>query len=79
MRDPRFDKLAELLISHSTKLQAGENVLFEVFDVPDAMAIALVEAAYKVGASPMVNVRSTSVTRALLKELTEESIKLKAD
>jgi aminopeptidase len=79
MRDPRFDRLAKLLLSHSTKLQAGENVLFEVFDVPDEMSVALVEAAHKIGASPMVNIRSTAVTRALLLDLSEESIKLRAD
>jgi aminopeptidase len=79
MPDPRYEQLAELLVSHSTQLQAGENVLFEVFDVPDEMAVALVRAAQKAGASSMVNVRRGAVTRALLQGLTEKDIKLKAD
>jgi hypothetical protein len=34
MHDPRLDKLASTLINHSTKLQAGEHVLIEAFDIP---------------------------------------------
>lgn len=79
MHDPRFDELAAVLVSHSTRLKSGENILIETFDVPDAMTVALIRAAQKVGASSMVNVRSTAVTRALLQGLTEKDIKLKAD
>jgi aminopeptidase len=79
MRDPRYDRLAELLLVHSTKLQAGENILIEAFEIPDAMTIALVDAAHKIGAYPMVNLRSATVTRALLLGLTQESIELRAD
>jgi len=35
MHDPRLDKLADVLTSHSTKLKAGEKVLIDIFDAPD--------------------------------------------
>jgi aminopeptidase len=78
MFDPRFEKLAETLVSHSTKLQPGDNVLIEAGDVPPEMAIALVRAAQKAGANPVVNIRQAPVTRALFKDMTEETVKLNA-
>lgn len=79
MHDPRYDKLAETLINHSTKLQPGENVLIEASDIPAEMTVALIRAAQKAGANPNVNVRSNAVMRALLQGGTEESVKLNAD
>lgn len=79
MRDPRFDKLAELLIHHSTRLQKGENILIEAFDAPPEMTTAILRQVQKVGGRPMVNIRQQSVSRALLMEATEESMKLNAD
>ena len=52
MHDPRFDKLAKLLVDYSTRLKRNEKVLIETFDVPDEMTIALVRAARKAGAIP---------------------------
>lgn len=78
MRDPRFEKLAEVIVQHSVRLQPGENILIEAFDIPDALTIALVKAAYAAGGNPMVNVKQNSVTRALLMGATEESMKLNA-
>ena len=44
MHDPRFDRLAELLVSHSTHLEAGEHVLIESFDAPEAFITAVIHA-----------------------------------
>ena len=44
MYDSRLDQLARVLVRHSTKLQKGESVLVELFDVPDEMGIALIRA-----------------------------------
>ncbi len=78
MIDSRFDKLAQLLVTHSTKLQPGDNVLIETGDVPAEMTVALIRAAQLVGANPVVNLRQGPVMRVLLKDATEESIKLNA-
>ena len=42
--DPRYQKLADLLVRHSTKLGKGEHVLIEAFDIPVEMTIALIRA-----------------------------------
>jgi aminopeptidase len=79
MHDPRLDKLASTLIGHSTKLQPGEHVLIEAFDIPSSMTIALLRAVEQAGGVPMVNVRENAVARALLQSASEESMKLNAD
>ena len=66
MTDPRITSLAQTLVTHSTKLQPGEHVLIEAFDLPDAMVVALVEAARQAAAHPHVALRSGEVMRALL-------------
>ena len=63
--DPRYTKLADLLVRHSTKLQKGEHVLIESFDIPVEMTIALVRAARDVGANPHVAERSGRVMAEL--------------
>jgi len=63
--DPRFTKLAEGLAGFSTALKAGERVLIDAFDVPDAMVISLVRAARARGALPYVQIHRARVTREL--------------
>ena len=35
MHDSRLEKLADVLTTHSTKVQPGEYVLIEGFDIPE--------------------------------------------
>ena len=56
--DPRYTKLADLLVRHSTRLQKGEHLLIESFDIPVEMTIALVRAARAVGAHAPIAERS---------------------
>jgi aminopeptidase len=79
MQDPRFDKLADVLINHSTKVQPGDNVLIEAFDIPAELTIAVMRAVQKAGGNPDINLRQNQVTRALFQGATEESIKVNAD
>jgi leucyl aminopeptidase (aminopeptidase T) len=37
MKDPRFTKLANLLVSYSIKVKPGENVLVETYDMSHEM------------------------------------------
>ena len=76
MKDPRFDRLADVLIKHSTRLQPGENVLIEASDIPSALTIAIVRAAQNAGGNVMVNTGQSAVTRALFQGATEEMMKL---
>jgi aminopeptidase len=75
MQDPRLEKLAAVLVSHSCQLTKKDTVLIEAFDVPEAMTIALIKAVQAKGATPMVNVRQSQVTRALMNGMTEKTAK----
>ena len=79
MNDPRFDTLADLLVSHSTRLEAGEHLLVESFDAPDAFVSALVRAARERGAHPHAAIRSTRVLRDLVDGAGEAQIQTWAD
>ena len=66
MSDPRYLKLAKILIEYSTALQAGDKVLLDLVDVPDEFSVALMRAARAAGGIPLVEVRHSRVTREVL-------------
>jgi aminopeptidase len=68
MTDPRYVKLAELLVNYSTELKKGERILLDMIDVPDEFAIQLMRAVRKVGAIPLIEVRHTRITREIMRE-----------
>jgi aminopeptidase len=78
MHDARFDKLAQLLVNYSTRLQRNENVLIESFDVPDEMTIALVRATRKAGAVPFVQVQRAAINRELALKASDRQLNLGA-
>src|SRR6201989_2215231 len=78
MHDPRYDKLAKVLVEYSTRLKRNETVLIESFDVPDEMTIALVRAARKVGAIPFAQVYRARLNRELALNATERQLNLTA-
>jgi len=69
MTDPRYQKLARLLVEYSTGLNRGDRVLLDMIDVPDEFTLELVRAARAAGATPLVEVRRTRVSRELLLEM----------
>jgi Leucyl aminopeptidase (aminopeptidase T) len=71
MTDPRYSKLAKLLVEYSTALKKGDRILLDMIDVPDEFTIELIRAVRKVGAIPLVETRHTRVGRELLRETTE--------
>jgi aminopeptidase len=66
MTDPRYSKLAKLLIEYSTALKRGDRVLVDVIDVPDEFGVELMRAARAVGAIPLIEVRHSRITREIL-------------
>src|SRR5437868_4921910 len=78
MRDPRFDRLAEILAGYSTELKRNEKVLIEAFDAPDEMTIALVRAARKRGAIAFVQLQRGPISRELALYATELQLRLLA-
>ncbi len=77
MLDPRIDRLADILLSHSCELKPGENVLIEAFDLPEPTLVCrLVERAAKLGARPLVTLKNNLVLRSLYKSGTAANIGL---
>jgi aminopeptidase len=78
MHDPRFDRLAKVLVEYSTRLKRNETVLIETFDVPDEMTVALLRAARRVGAIPSAQIQHARVNRELALNATERQLNLTA-
>lgn len=76
MKDARIQKLAEVLVHHSTKVKPGENVLIEAFDIPNPLVKALLRTVTAAKAKPYVWVKDYSLIRELLLYAGEEQLKL---
>lgn len=74
MHDPRLDQLARVLVRHSTKLQKGDKVLIDLFDVPDEMGLALIRAARAAGAVPFLQINHARISRELALGATDEQV-----
>lgn len=79
LADPRINRLAELLISHSTRLEKGEHILIEAFDAPESIVIALVRAARAVGGHPHVILRNNRIMRALNADAADDNFRVWAE
>jgi aminopeptidase len=66
MTDPRYSKLAKLLVNYSTALKKGDRILLDMIDVPDEFTVELIRAVRAAGATPFVETRHTRVGRELL-------------
>jgi aminopeptidase len=77
--DSRYEKLANVLTSFSTRLKKGDKVLIETTEVPDLMVVALIRAARKLGALPFVRQSHARVNREMLMQLDTEAQQLNAD
>ncbi|HSH93259.1 MAG TPA: aminopeptidase [Roseimicrobium sp.] len=75
MTDPRYAKLAKLLVEYSTAMKKGERILLDMIDVPDEFAVELMRAVRAVGALPFIEMRHSRVTREILRDVTEDQAK----
>lgn len=66
MTDPRFLKLARVLVGYSTALKPGDRVLLDMIDVPDEFTVTLMRVARQAGAIPLVDLRHTRVSREIV-------------
>ena len=76
MHDSRLEKLADVLTTHSTKVQPGEFVLIEGSDIPEEMIIALIRTVREAGGIPLVEIKQNRIQRELLRNADEEGLKL---
>jgi aminopeptidase len=72
MLDPRFTKLASLLINYSCSVQPGEHVLIEAIDIPHDFTKELVRVCAAAGGRPLVLLKSNEINRALMHAATNE-------
>lgn len=79
MRDPRFERLASVLVNHSMQVRPGEKALVEATEIPDAMVAALVASIEGAGGLPFVVTRRQQVMRALYHAASEEQMKIIGD
>jgi aminopeptidase len=75
MTDPRYTKLAKLLVNYSTELKKGDRILLDMIDVPDEFIVELIRAVRAAGATPFVETRHTRVGREQLLGITEQQAK----
>ena len=66
MKDPRYEKLAKLLVGYCCSLKKGDNVLIDAADTPDEFVVELIRAARAAGAIPLVEVRHMRINREIL-------------
>lgn len=79
MRDPRNARLAQVIVHHSTRLQPGEAILIEAFDLQDGLVHDLVEEVCRAGGIPLVQLRTNPVIRQVLVSGGEAQIRLQAE
>jgi aminopeptidase len=66
MLDPRYTKLASLLINYSTAVTPGDTVLIEAIDIPHDFTKELVRVCAAAGGRPLVLLKSNEINRALM-------------
>ena len=76
MKDPRMERLADILVTYSTKVKPGERVLIEAYDLPDDVVNILVKRVAAAGGLPFVSIKRNSVLRELFLSATDEQMQL---
>ena len=71
MTDPRYTKLAKLLVNYSTEIKKGDRALLDMIDVPDEFSIELIRAVREAGGLPFVEARHTRLSREMLRQITD--------
>jgi aminopeptidase len=79
MRDPRLHKLATGLVNRSIKVQPGEVVLIEAFDIPEEVPVALIRSVREAGGIPIAETKSNRVLRELIWSGDENALTLIGD
>lgn len=77
--DPRYAKLAELLVNYSLTIKKSDVALVDATDIPDEFVLALVRAIREAGGVPLVEVRHSRVIRELLVDTNPEHAGLVRD
>lgn len=76
--DSRFYDLAEVLTGYSTRLEKGQKVLIDAYNVPDEMVIALIRKARDKGAVVFTQLHHARVQREMLMNVQSEQLEITA-
>jgi aminopeptidase len=79
MLDPRYARLAELMVTYSVAVSPGERVLIEAFDVPPGFTAELVRAVARAGGLPLVSTKQNLVLRELYLNATDAQMQAIAE
>jgi aminopeptidase len=74
MRDPRVERLGELIVRYSLELRPGQVVRIDGFDVAAPLALALYRSALRAGALPYTNLTLDGLGEILVTEGSDEQI-----
>ena len=78
--DPRQKKLSEVLVNYSCSVKKGEKVwIDQMCDDCEPLVREIIKEVYKAGGIPFVHVTTPEIEHELLKGMTEEEIKIKAE
>jgi aminopeptidase len=72
MTDPRYQKLASLLVNYSTEIKKGDFALLDMIDVPDEFSLELMRTVRAAGGTPFIEVRHTRVSREIVRQTDEK-------
>jgi aminopeptidase len=78
MIDARWQKLADVLVHHSVRVQPGERVLIEAFDMPPEFVALLMRTVYAAGGEAIPLIKQTPALRALYQHASEGQIQFLA-
>lgn len=78
MHDSRIDALATQLVGYSIDLKKDEKVLLDLYDVPDAIGIALIREIRKKKGIPFVRIHQARISREIVKGCSEAQYEVTA-
>ncbi len=78
MIDPRIEQLGDLIVNHSCEIKEGERVLIESSKSAYPLINHIINKCYERGALPFVLLKESNIQRELLKNISEEQIKIQS-
>ena len=76
MADPRYRRLADIIVHHACRVSAGDKVLIEAFDMPERFLVVLIDTVAAAGGHPLCMTKSNRVLRALYRNATDEQMQV---
>jgi aminopeptidase len=77
--DSRYEKLADVIIGHSTRLKKGENILIQAINIPEEAVLAIMRRAKKAGGLPHLKLLSNRLIAELSSGATQKQLKVRSD